>query len=48
VNARTVQGLLGHHSLEVTQRYAHHDKERAKEAVKVFSIVPLPQLELVK
>lgn len=48
VDARTVQGLLGHHSLEVTQRYAHHDKERAREAVKVFSLVQPPYLKLVK
>lgn len=48
VDARTVQGLLGHHSLEVTQRYAHHDKERAKEAVKVFSMIQRPKLKLVK
>jgi len=48
VDARTVQALLGHHSLEVTQRYAHHDKERARDAVKVFAIEHQPKLKLVK
>lgn len=48
MDARTVQGLLGRASLDVTQRYAHHDKERAREAVKVFSLVHPPQLKLVK
>lgn len=33
VDARTVQGLLGHSSLEVTQRYAHHSMDRARAAV---------------
>ncbi|MCB9584583.1 MAG: site-specific integrase [Polyangiaceae bacterium] len=33
VDARTVQGLLGHSSLEVTQRYAHHSLDRARAAV---------------
>jgi len=37
-------GISGsrYHSLRhffATQRYAHHDKERAREAVKVFSLV---------
>jgi len=36
-DARTVQALLGHASLEVTQRYAHHQHDRAVEAVSIFS-----------
>jgi integrase len=39
---------LGHASLEVTQRYAHHDDERARDAVTVFSIMQEPKLKLVK
>lgn len=32
-DAKTVQTLLGHLSLAVTERYAHHSKERARAAV---------------
>ena len=35
-DARTVQLLLGHHSLQVTQRYAHTDEDRARVAGEVF------------
>jgi integrase len=31
--ATTVQHLLGHENLSVTQRYAHHDRKKAEEAV---------------
>jgi len=36
VDARTVQELLGHSSLEVTMRYAHVQKERKRAAGRVF------------
>lgn len=32
-DAVTVQRLLGHENLSVTQRYAHHDRQKAEEAV---------------
>jgi integrase len=37
VDARTVQELLGHGSLNVTMRYAHTSKERKRAAGKVFA-----------
>ena len=39
-DARTVQGLLGHSSLEVTQRYAHFQADRARAAIEVFATQP--------
>jgi integrase len=41
VDARTVQDLLGHSSLEVTMRYAHVTKERKRAAGAVFDTVPV-------
>lgn len=35
-DVRIVQGLLGHSSLAVTQRYVHFDADRARDAVAAF------------
>lgn len=50
VDARTVQELLGHSSLDVTMRYAHTSKRRKRAAGRVFGcpdefvpVSPLPQ-----
>ncbi len=43
-DARTVQALLGHSSLEVTQRYAHHSRDRARAAIAAMASVALIML----
>ncbi len=35
-DVRIVQGLLGHGSMSVTQRYVHYDADRARDAMMVF------------
>ena len=42
VDARTVQELLGHGSLDVTMRYAHTSKERKRAAGRVFDGFRVP------
>ncbi len=44
-DARTVQDLLGHGSLEVTQRYAHTNATRAKAAMAIFSDVRVRSID---